>query len=361
VGGRTLLGVGEASASVDAGVSAGSDAALASAQSGDFSGDAAAHAVTVGAQVAAAAGCTAVGFPELAPLCATVAGKIVGPIAESIGGAWTRAFGGPLPAEIGFAALVHAAPHIQEAVIENFVSLGQAQSKLVEARALAGLPYVDPFDVLRYLGADLVPTDTAHPYVEPPKYDAVKLGASWNYTPRPAGGGEWPDPSDPAFPLPQVYQWGHPWMPPDFHGYQSSAVDASGRYAIVGAPGAFATISYQTMGPDEIRARLAALDKRIAAWRRSLLTAAMVGMVAIGTEAAAVETARQIEALAAAKREADARGQLVDLGELIALGATIAKTRATLDAYGLGVTDGVTFLRTVPRPSAAEGLATLTA
>jgi hypothetical protein len=343
-------------------VNAGADAAFASAKAGDFSGDAASHAVTVGAQVAAAAGCTAVGFPELAPLCATVAGKIVGPIAESIGGAFQRAFGGPTPAEIGFAALVHAAPHLQEAVIDNFGSLGQAQARLIEARAAAGLPYVDPFDVLRYLGAELVPTDTAHPYVEPPRYDVVKLGSSWNSSPRPAGGGEWPDPSDPAFPLPQVYQWGHPWMPPDFFGYQSTSVDpATGRYAIVGAPGAFLTISYQTMGPDEIRGRLAALDKRIAAWRRSLLTAAMVGMVAIGTEAAAVETQRQIEALAQAKREADARGELLEVAQLIDLAATIAKTRATLDAYGLGVTDGVTFLRIVPRPSAAQGLAALNA
>jgi hypothetical protein len=348
--------VGDASASVDAGVSAGSDAALASAASGDFSGDAAAHAITIGAEVAGAAACTAVGFPELAPLCATVVGKIVGPIAESIGGAFQKAFGGPSPAEIGFAAQVRAAPHIQEAVIENFVSLGQAQSHIIEVRAAAGLPYLDPFTVLAYLGADLVPTDTAHPYVEPPSYAAVKYGPWWNYTPRPAGGGEWPDPSTPGYPLPQVYQWAHSWMPPDFHGYRHQTTGA-----IVGAPANFTTISYQTMGPDEIRARLAALDKRIADWRRSLLTAAMLAVVAAGTEAAAVETARQLEALAQAKREADTRGDVLDVAALLDLGATIAATRATLTAYGRGVTNGVTFLRTVPPRPAAEGLAALNA
>jgi len=344
-------------ANVDAGVSAGTQSALASARAGDFSSDAVKKAIETGASVAAAGACTALGAPELAPLCAGVAGKIVGPIAGAVADLFERSFGGPTPAEIGFSKIYHLAPVVQREVIDNFVSLGQAAMQITAARAAAGLPPVDPWDVLRYLGADLVPTDTRHPYYDPAT-DKIRIGPFWNYVEALPGGG-YPEPSDPAYRT-LIYQWGNPWQPPDFMGYQTSDVDpATGHFRIVGAPLNFSQLSYQTMSPDEIDRRAGDLDRAIVAWRRGLLTAAMVAMAGIGTEAAAVETARQLDALAAAKADADARQQLVDLAQLVELAADIAAKRAVLTAYGRGVTNGVTFLRSPPPRPAAEALAAL--
>lgn len=328
--------MGDASASVNAGVDAGEQAALASAQSGDISGDAVKKAITVGAQVAAVAACSAVGFPELAPLCALAASAIIGPIASAMVDFFDGLFGDAGPSIEGTQLRQGAeiVAHFEKLSAENFASLDMATGNLWRAFIASGLPGTyDPFAVLAYLGVELVPTE------------------QWPVLPLTIRGGR-------VLRGPPVVggvPWSAPWMPPDWLGHFSDdGATISG--ALINA----ARINTSTQDAAKIAAYVDRLSAAVATWRRALLTAAMVATVQIGTEAAAVETAKQIEALAQAKREADARGELLEVAQLIELGATIAKTRAQLDAYGLGVTDGVTFLRTVPR-SAADGLAALTA
>lgn len=330
--------MGDASASVDAGVDAGGQAALASVQAGDISGDAVKEAITVGAQVAAVAACTAVGFPELAPLCSLAAAAIIGPIASAMVDFFDGLFGDAGPSIEGTQLRQGAeiVAHFEKLSAENFASLDMATGNLWRAFIASGLPGTyDPFAVLAYLGVELVPTEQWP--VLPSRVD--RAGRVVRGPPVVGGA-----------------PWSAPWMPPDWLGHFSD--DGA---QIFGASINAAHINTSTQDADKIAAYVDRLSAAVAAWRHSLLAAAMVATVQIGTEAAAVETARQIEALAQAKREADARGQLLDVAALLDLGATIAATRATLTAYGRGVTNGVTFLRTVPPRPAAEGLAALNA
>ncbi len=320
----------------------GADAAtshgMASLKSGDVSKEAVKGMVVAGASAAGGAACAALGAPELAPLCATIAGKIAGPFMSWAGDVFGNMFGGPdpYPWGVAFDMTSRLLPVVQGLQQEGFVALGYVYTKLRDGFALSNLPGpYDPFAVLRFLGVPLVPTNKVHRYIDGyPTPNNNRVGPFWNYVVKKADG-TYPRASEGE--VIRSYRWGYDWMPPE---WENAFIEIERVTNSGGTAAQVATLS-----------RLLLAD--MVAWRKTLGGATMLALGELGAAAAAAEVTRQIAALKLLQHEQ------ADQATLIALAEAIAFRRESLRAIGRGVTDGVSFLRFPPPMSAADQLRAL--